>query len=226
MELLLDTANIALIAKYNANYNITGVTSNPTIIARERAAFFPTLCRIREIIGDKQLHVQVTAPDHDGMMREAVTITSVLGKDTYIKVPTTQVGVGVMKSLKEKGYRVTATAIYSLQQAALAASVNADYAAPYVNRICNAYGNADAVVSDMAELFAVQGVQTKILGASFKNTDQIIRCLLSGAQAVTASPELYTTMVESPLIDAAVKQFECDWVGLYGECTIDQLPLK
>ena len=223
MELLLDTANIALIEQYNANYSITGVTSNPTIIAREKTAFFPTLCRIREIIGDKQLHVQVTAADYDGMLREAAAITSVLGKDTYIKVPTTQVGIGVMKSLKEQGYRVTATAIYSLQQAALAASVGADYAAPYVNRICNAYGNADAVISDIVKLFAVQGVQTKILAASFKNTDQIIRCLLTGAHAVTAAPELYTTMVQSPLIDAAVKQFESDWVGLYGDRTIDQL---
>ena len=223
MELLLDTANIVLIEQYNANYSITGVTSNPTIIAREKTAFFPTLCRIREIIGDKQLHVQVTAADYDGMLREAAAITSVLGKDTYIKVPTTQVGIGVMKSLKEQGYRVTATAIYSLQQAALAASVGADYAAPYVNRICNAYGNADAVISDIVKLFAVQGVQTKILAASFKNTDQIIRCLLTGAHAVTAAPELYTTMVQSPLIDAAVKQFESDWVGLYGDRTIDQL---
>ena len=223
MELLLDTANIVLIEQYNANYSITGVTSNPTIIAREKTAFFPTLCRIREIIGDKQLHVQVTAADYDGMLREAAAITSVLGQDTYIKVPTTQVGIGVMKSLKEQGYRVTATAIYSLQQAALAASVGADYAAPYVNRICNAYGNADAVISDIVKLFAVQGVQTKILAASFKNTDQIIRCLLTGAHAVTAAPELYTTMVQSPLIDAAVKQFESDWVGLYGDRTIDQL---
>ncbi len=223
MELLLDTANTALIEQYNANYSITGVTSNPTIIAREKAAFFPTLCRIREIIGDKQLHVQVTAADHDGMMREAAAITSVLGKDTYIKVPTSHVGIGVMKSLKEQGYRVTATAIYTLQQAALAASVGAYYAAPYVNRICNAYGSADAVISDIVKLFAVQGVQTKILAASFKNTDQIIRCLLTGAHAVTAAPELYTTMVQSPLIDTAVKQFESDWVGLYGERTIDQL---
>lgn len=223
MEILLDTANIALIERYCDIYNITGVTSNPTIISKEKGEFFPTLLRIREIIGDRQLHVQVTAETREGMLKEAATIVEKLGKDTYIKVPTTEVGIGVMRRLKEQGYHVTATAIYSLQQAALAASVGADYAAPYVNRISNAYGNAQAVISDIAKLFAMQKVQTKILAASFKNTDQIMQCLLSGAEAVTAAPELYSAMVESPLIEGAVRQFSADWAGLYGEKTIDQL---
>ena len=157
------------------------------------------------------------------MLKEASAIVEKLGKDTYIKVPTTEVGIGVMRRLKEQGYHVTATAIYSLQQAALAASVGADYAAPYVNRISNAYGSAQAVISDIAKLFAMQKVQTKILAASFKNTDQIMQCLLSGAEAVTAAPELYSAMVESPLIEGAVRQFSADWVGLYGEKAIDQL---
>ena len=223
MEILLDTANIALIERYCDIYNITGVTSNPTIISKEKGEFFPTLLRIREIIGGRQLHVQVTAETREGMLKEAATIVEKLGKDTYIKVPTTEVGIGVMRRLKEQGYHVTATAIYSLQQAALAASVGADYAAPYVNRISNAYGSAQAVISDIAKLFAMQKVQTKILAASFKNTDQIMQCLLSGAEAVTAAPELYSAMVESPLIEGAVRQFSADWAGLYGEKTIDQL---
>ena len=223
MELLLDTANVSLIERYCDAYAITGVTSNPTIIAKERAEFFPTLLRIREVIGDRQLHVQVTAEDRAGMLREAETILRVLGKDTYIKVPTTQEGIGVMRRLKEQGCRVTATAIYSVQQAALAASVGADYAAPYVNRICNAYGNGAEVVAEIARLFAAQGVSTKILAASFKNTDQILQCWLSGAQAVTASPELYTAMLESPLIDAAIRKFDEDWTSVYGATTIDCL---
>jgi len=223
MEILLDTANISLIERYCDIYNITGVTSNPTIISKEKGEFFPTLLRIREIIGDRQLHVQVTAETREGMLKEASAIVEKLGKDTYIKVPTTEVGIGVMRRLKEQGYHVTATAIYSLQQAALAASVGADYAAPYVNRISNAYGSAQAVISDIAKLFAMQKVQTKILAASFKNTDQIMQCLLSGAEAVTAAPELYSAMVESPLIEGAVRQFSADWVGLYGEKAIDQL---
>ena len=125
MEILLDTANISLIERYCDIYNITGVTSNPTIISKEKGEFFPTLLRIREIIGDRQLHVQVTAETREGMLKEASAIVEKLGKDTYIKVPTTEVGIGVMRRLKEQGYHVTATAIYSLQQAALAASVGA-----------------------------------------------------------------------------------------------------
>ena len=82
MEILLDTANIKTIKRYNEIYDITGVTSNPTIISRENADFFETLTTIRQIIGDKQLHVQVSATDFDEMMKEAEYITQKLGKDT------------------------------------------------------------------------------------------------------------------------------------------------
>ena len=223
MKLLLDTANVAQIQHCCDTYSVAGVTTNPSIIAREEAEFFPTLLRLREIIGSRQLHVQVTAGDRDGMLREAAAVTRVLGMETYIKVPTTQQGIDAIRYLKEMGYRVTATAIYSLQQAVLACNAGADYAAPYVNRIANTYGNAENVVADMAKLFATQSASTGILAASFKNTDQIVRCLLAGAHAVTAAPELYRAMVESPLIDAATQRFADDWRAAYGQRTIDLL---
>ena len=87
MEILLDTANLEKIRKYNDIYDITGVTSNPTILSREEAEFFPLLLEIRSIIGDKQLHVQVTGSTCEEMVKEAETITDKLGKNTYIKVP-------------------------------------------------------------------------------------------------------------------------------------------
>jgi ClpP class serine protease len=117
MEILLDTANIKDIERYNEIYNITGVTSNPTIISREKKDFFPTLLAIRKIIGDKQLHVQVTGRTTEEQLEEARKITEVLGSDTYIKVPTNEVGIKTMKILKAQGYKITATAIYTAQQA-------------------------------------------------------------------------------------------------------------
>ncbi len=224
MEILLDTANLETIKKYNDIYDITGVTSNPTIISREKGDFFTILCGIRKIIGDeKQLHVQVTADNCEEMLEEAETIVKRLGKDTYIKVPTNEAGIKTMKTLKSKGYNVTATAIYTVQQAVMAASVGADYAAPYFNRMCNNNFDAPEAIAEMAEIYAMYGKKTKLLAASFKNTNQIMQALLAGAEAVTASPELYTQMVESPLIDDAISRFANDWNGLYGDKKIYEL---
>lgn len=217
MEIILDTANLKDIRRYNDIYDITGVTSNPTILAREKAEFFPLLLEIRSIIGDKQLHVQVTGTSCEEMLKEAETLTDRLGKDTYIKVPTNEEGIKTMKVLKSRGYKVTATAIYMPQQAMLAASVGADYVAPYFNRMNNMNVDSKKAIADMAWLFEHNNIRTKIVAASFKNTQQIMDSLMAGAQAVTVSPELYTQMVENPMIDSAIAGFAADWEATYGD---------
>jgi len=100
VEILLDTADLEVIKRYNDIYDITGVTTNPTIISREKSEFFPTLLKIREIIGEKQLHVQVSAADSEGMVKEAERIVSLLGKNTYVKIPAVEEGIRAIKILK------------------------------------------------------------------------------------------------------------------------------
>lgn len=217
MEIILDTANLEDIRRYNDIYDITGITSNPTILAREKAEFFPLLLEIRSIIGEKQLHVQVTGSTCEEMLKEAEALTGRLGKDTYIKVPTNEEGIKTMKVLKSRGCKVTATAIYMPQQAMLAASVGADYVAPYFNRMNNMNVDSKKAIGDMAWLFEHHNIGTKIVAASFKNTQQIMEALMAGAQAVTVSPELYTQMVENPMIDSAIAGFAADWEATYGD---------
>lgn len=223
MEIILDTANLEDIRRYNDIYDITGITSNPTILAKEKAEFFPLLLEIRSIIGEKQLHVQVTGSTCEEMLKEAEALTDRLGKDTYIKVPTNEEGIKTMKVLKSRGNRVTATAIYMPQQAMLAASVGADYVAPYFNRMNNMNVDSKKAIGDMAWLFEHNQIQTKIVAASFKNTQQVMDALMAGAQAVTASPELYTQMVENPMIDSAIAGFAADWEATYGDKRIYEL---
>ncbi|MBS6763482.1 MAG: fructose-6-phosphate aldolase [Clostridium sp.] len=223
MEIILDTANLEDIRRYNDIYDITGITSNPTILAKEKAEFFPLLLEIRSIIGEKQLHVQVTGSTCEEMLKEAEALTDRLGKDTYIKVPTNEEGIKTMKVLKSRGNRVTATAIYMPQQAMLAASVGADYVAPYFNRMNNMNVDSKKAIGDMAWLFEHNQIQTKIVAASFKNTQQVMDALMAGAQAVTVSPELYTQMVENPMIDSAIAGFAADWKATYGDKRIYEL---
>ena len=223
MEILLDIANLELIRKYNDIYDLAGVSTNPTILAKEGAPFYATLEGIRDIIGERQLHVQLTADNCEEMMKEAEAVTARLGMGTYLKVPTNEEGIRTMRNLKRAGYNVTATAIYTPQQAMLASSVGADYVAPYFNRMSN--NNFDPVTSitEIVQLFNCFHKDTKVLAASFKNPLQIMQALLAGAHAVTASPELYTMMVETPLIDSAIQGFYKDWVKLYGEKKIYEL---
>ena len=108
------------------------------------------------------------------MIKEAEYIVNKLGKDTFVKIPATEVGIKAIKTLKQRGFFVTATAIYTIQQAMLCASVGADYVAPYFNRICNNNYDAAAVIAQISDMFALHGKKTKILAASFKNTNQII----------------------------------------------------
>ena len=223
MEIILDTANLEDIRRYNDIYDITGITSNPTILAKEKAEFLPLLLEIRSIIGEKQLHVQVTGSTCEEMLKEAEALTGRLGKDTYIKVPANEEGIKTMKVLKSRGNRVTATAIYMPQQAMLAASVGADYVAPYFNRMNNMNVDSKKAIGDMAWLFEHNQIQTKIVAASFKNTQQVMDALMAGAQAVTVSPELYTQMVENPMIDSAIAGFAADWEATYGDKRIYEL---
>lgn len=224
MELLLDTANLEAIKKYCDYYQIIGITTNPTILCREKGPFFETYEKIRTIIGEeKQLHVQVTGHNCEEMLKEAEVITARLGKDVYIKVPVVEEGVKAMKLLKEHGFNVTATAVVSVQQAFLAGSVDADYVAPYVNRMANLNIDPYETVARIRSVFDNQNINTKILGASFKNTEQVMRAYECGAEAVTVAPELLTTMCSNAVTDLWVTNFEKDWAGLYGNRRIYEL---
>jgi len=224
MELLLDTANLAAIKKYNDYYNIVGVTTNPSILSKEKQPFYETYEKIRDIIGEeKQLHIQVTGRTCEEMIKEAETITKRFGKDIYIKVPVIEEGVKAMKLLHNDGYRLTATAVLTVQQAFLAGSVGADYVAPYVNRMANLNINPYDTIARIRKIFDNQKITTKMLGASFKNTQQIMGAYEAGAEAVTVAPDLLTTMCSNGVTDAWVTGFENDWTGLYGDKRIYEL---
>ena len=146
-----------------------------------------------------------------------------LGKDVFIKVPVNETGIKTIKTLKEHGYRVTATVIYTLQQAIFASSVGADYVAPYFNHICDHIGDASAIIREMAQTFKMHNKSTKILAASFRNTSQIITSILSGAEAVTLSPEMFSSMMNNPSVDATISKFSNAWFDMYGEKKIYEL---
>ena len=149
MEFIIDTANLAEIKHYNEVLNLSGVTTNPSICKKEgNVEFFNHMNSIRKIIGlDKSLHIQVVSQNYDGMLKDAMTILRKVDNQVYIKVPTTETGLKVMKELKRQGVNVTATAIYSKMQAYLAMNVGADCHAPYYNRMQKNNKDPNGVIS-------------------------------------------------------------------------------
>jgi len=217
MLYLLDSANLKEIEKAYTFFPMAGVTTNPTLIAKEKCDFFALLRDIRACIGEaSMLHAQVLGDSAEEMLLDADALQKNVGGNLFIKVPVTAQGYRAMKLLKQKGFQLTATAIFTPAQALLAATCGADYTAPYVNRIDTISGNGVNVVASIAQLFEQNAVSTKILAASFKNVQQIHEVTLAGSQAVTLPANLLWKLSEHPLTTSGVEGFQNDWQLIYG----------
>lgn len=215
--LILDTANLKDIKKAIEYYPVSGVTTNPTIVAKEDGDYIQTFKKIRNLIGeDKALHVQILAEDAETMVEEGLYLIELLGENTYIKVPITREGIKAIKMLKEKNIKTTGTAIFTSMQALVAAEAGASFVAPYVNRIDNLQGDGVAVVEKIKILFEEHRLDTQILAASFKNVQQIQETLLVGAENVTIPFELLEKLIYCPSTDLSVGQFVQDWHNRFG----------
>lgn len=220
MRILLDTANAAYIKKINDLFPIDGVTTNPSILAKNGKPFLGVLQEIRSIIGpDRTLHAQVLSQTAEEILAEADYLISKLGANTFIKIPVIPEGYKAMRLLHEKGVKVTATAVFTAQQALMAARAGANYVAPYVNRIDNISGDGVQVVADIAHIFESFGFATEVLAASFKNVDQVQKCCLVKAHAVTVSEDVFDSLTKHPLTDWSVNKFVEDWEAVYGKGT-------
>jgi len=217
MIYFLDTADVAAIARLADLYPVAGVTTNPTLIAREKRPLADILRDIRAVIGARRmLHVQVTAPTADVMIVEAERLRDVVGDGFHPKVPVTPEGLKAIRLLAERGFSVTATAIVTAQQALLAAVAGAAFTAPYVNRLDNIGADGVKVVSDIARLFQIHGMKAKLLTASFKNVQQVQDVAMAGAHSATVPPDILEALLRHPLTDQGVAGFMSDWGEAYG----------
>ena len=217
MKLIIDDANIDLIKEIYEYYPVDGVTTNPSILSKNKKDPYETLKEIREFIQDDELHVQVVAKDAAGMIEDAHRIVEVLGKNTYVKVPSVKEGFKAMKVLSQEGINITATAIYTPMQAFLAAKCGAKYAAPYINRIDNMGYNGIEVAKKIHDIFKNNHLETEVLAASFKNSQQVLELCEYGIGASTIAPDVIQGLVKNKAIDSAIDDFVNDFEGLVGK---------
>ena len=217
MIYLADTANIDEIKELFEYLPMQGVTTNPTIVKHAGKPLSKIIPEIQEVIGDKMLHFQVISEKADDILKEAKFYRDFfdLKGNYYVKIPVTKEGYKAISMVKEAGMKVTATAIFTQQQAFLAANAGADFVAPYVNRLDNISSHGIDVVSDIVKGFNINNIKAKVLAASFKNVDQVYRVSMVGCHSITASHDVLMAIASHPMTDKAVVDFEADAVGFY-----------
>ena len=229
MRIILDTANLEDIKYFNTHVPIEGVTTNPSILAKEGGDLLGLLKNIRAIIGEeKELHVQVTETEYEKIVEEAKAIVAFLGnkENTFVKIPATPVGLRACKTLSDEGYGITVTAVLTAAQAMLASNAGAAYVAPYVSRLENISADGVGTVADIAEIFATSGTECQILAASFKTAKEVLDCAVVGCHTATIGSEVMHKLLAHPTTDTSIAGFESDWKKAFGNNTILELLKK
>ena len=219
MKLLIDDANIDNIKKIYDCFPIAGVTTNPTILSKVGGNPFDALRQIRKFIGEEHdLHVQAVSRRAEDIVAEAKHIFNVLGANTYVKIPAVPEGFKAMKTLTDRSeVLITATAVYTPMQAFIAGQCGASYAAPYVNRIDNMGFDGIRVAQEIQQIFSANRMETEVIAASFKNSQQVLELCKCGVGAATISPEIFAALVKNSAIDDAVGKFIADFESFAGD---------
>jgi len=217
MIYMADTADLNELRRLYAFFPLEGVTTNPTILNHSGNKLSIAINGIQELVGSGMVHIQMISSETDDMVREAKRYRTFFdfGDNFYAKIPVTENGYRAIRILKDAGINVTATAIFTQQQALVAMKAGADFVAPYVSRLDNISSHGIEVVSDIVKNISEYGLKGKVLAASFKTVDQIYRVSKAAAHSATISPELLHQLVKHPMTDIGVKQFELDAEGLY-----------
>jgi TalC/MipB family fructose-6-phosphate aldolase len=217
MIYLADTANSEEIKDLFNYYPMEGVTTNPSLLAHEGKPLSKIIPEILDCIGDKMIHIQTISEKSNDILKEAKLYRDVFGlkKNFYAKIPVTREGYRAIRMVKDSGINVTATAIFTQQQALMAANAGADFVAPYVNRLDNIVSHGIEVVSDIVQGLKMYNLNTRVLAASFKNVDQVYRVSLTGCQSVTLSHEILLALMSHPMTDKGVLDFEKDGSQYY-----------
>lgn len=218
MLTLIDTANLEGIKRVYDILPIDGVTTNPSILKKEGANPLEQLKKIRALLpAGAQLHVQTVSTVASEIIKEAMFILRQLGDNTYIKIPVFDEGIKAMKQLSTMGVNTTATAIYTPMQGFMAAKAGVKFVAPYVNRLDNIGFDGVEVAKNIHDILVRHSLDTKVLAASFKNTQQVLSLCEYGIGSITASPEVLEQLITHQITSLAIEEFNKDFAAVAGE---------
>lgn len=209
MRIFIDTANIDEIKSAAELGIISGVTTNPSLIAKEGRDFADVIKEITEIV-DGPISAEVTGESAPEMIEEGKTL-SAIHKNVVIKVPVTEEGLKATAALSKLGIKTNVTLIFSPAQALLAARAGATYVSPFIGRLDDISEDGCDTVAKISEIFAMHGIKTEIIAASIRGTQDVTDAALAGADIATIPYKVIKQMIRHPLTDIGLEKFKADW---------------
>ena len=209
MKLFIDTANVEEIRKANDLGVICGVTTNPSLIAKEGRIFEEVVKEITSIV-DGPISAEVISLESAKMVEEALELVKI-HPNIVIKLPMCLEGLKAVKILASKGIKTNVTLIFSAAQALLAARAGATYVSPFVGRLDDIGQEGINLISEVAEIFNIHGIETEIISASIRNPIHVTSSALAGAHIATVPYKVIEQMTKHPLTDAGIAKFLKDW---------------
>lgn len=217
MKFFIDTANVEDIRKANDMGVICGVTTNPSLIAKEGRDFNEVIKEITSIVdGPISGEVKATTVDAEGMIREGREIAAI-HPNMVVKIPMTVEGLKAVKVLSSEGIKTNVTLIFTANQALLAAEAGATYVSPFLGRLDDINQPGIELVRTIAEIFAVYAYETEIIAASVRNPIHVTDCALAGADIATVPYKVIEQMTKHPLTDQGIEKFQADYKAVFGE---------
>ncbi|HKR72600.1 MAG TPA: fructose-6-phosphate aldolase [Candidatus Nitrosocosmicus sp.] len=215
MKIFLDTANLDSIKKYSEMGIVDGITTNPTLLSKEKGNPIQTM---KEIVDYTKgpVSLEIVASTFDEMMDEGLKLAK-YGENVVVKVPMTMDGLKVVKALSSKDIKTNVTLIFSANQALLAAKAGATYVSPFIGRLDDIGSEGLNLVSEIVQIFASYDISTQVLVASVRHPLHVIESAKMGADVVTLPPDILDKMIRHPLTDKGLDLFLNDWKKLEKE---------
>ena len=218
MKFFIDTANVDYIKEANDMGIICGVTTNPSLIAKEGRVFEEVIAEIASIVdGPISGEVKATTTDAETMIKEGIAISEI-HKNMVVKIPMTAEGLKATKALSAMGIKTNVTLVFSAAQALLAARAGATYVSPFLGRLDDISTPGMDLIRTIADIFAMyDDIDTQIIAASVRNPIHVIDCALAGADIATVPYNVLMQMVKHPLTDQGIEKFKKDYIAVFGE---------
>ena len=213
MRFLIDTANVEEIRKAAKMGFICGVTTNPSLIAKEGRDFSEVIQEITQIV-DGPISGEVISLDAAAMIEEGRQIAKI-HPNMVVKIPMTEEGLEAVSVLSREGVKTNVTLIFSSTQALLAARAGATYVSPFLGRLDDISTDGLQLIADIAEIFSVHEIETQIIAASIRHPMHVIECAKLGAHIATVPYKVFQQMIQHPLTTAGIDKFMADWNSVY-----------
>jgi transaldolase len=209
MKIFLDTANVEQIHSCARLGVVDGITTNPTLLAKESGSWRETLKRICDLVPGP-VSAEVVAEDVEGMIRQGHDLAG-LAPNIVVKVPMSRPGVQVIHALAQEGIRTNATLIFSAAQALLVAKAGAYLASPFIGRIDDTAHDGMEVVRQIVEIYEIHDLETQVLAASIRHPVHVVEAARAGAHTATMPVAVFEALFRHPLTDRGIQMFLDDW---------------